>query len=549
MKRRLFKKTNSKIGFILNRPKLNRREVLCIFLSFVLIISSFSSSFFTLSTVVGGYNNSMGIDGAGGFAAFPKAYAAQTTTTEFALQGNTLNMVQSQSRQHQEQQQQQVQLPTPTSTPMPAPTPNLCAINQLQLVTQLLRDIQGLNPQVVFAIAPALNTLQSLLSNNCGLGNGPVFMNPAPFGTLANSNQKDVKAAECNLLNDFINQVNIRTQYGQITPSQSAYLIGQSSPHSAQQIGKQLGCFFSSYPLPFMNSEQRQQFLQHPQQMPQHPQQMPQMLSQPSLQATTPSPTTPNGNDTAATTIQPQTSTPTTAAPSVPTLPLSTTTSTTTAALTTLTNLYDDFDGTATYTLADGQTSPNGKWQDIYNGYGAAGTRYDWTGSGNKVFFMYPLTSTSPSKTSASLVVSTQSWLNFDMTMDTKTVKQLRLNSPPNPWETAWVFFRYTDTFHYYAFLVKPNGIELDKKDCNTCTNPVQGQQFLVTTSNPTLKIGMWSNWKISAIGNHIIITIDGNKVIDYIDQTMSPQLARGSIAMYNEDAYAQFDNVYVTPR
>jgi hypothetical protein len=162
---------------------------------------------------------------------------------------------------------------------------------------------------------------------------------------------------------------------------------------------------------------------------------------------------------------------------------------------------------------------------------------------------MYPLISTSPSKTSASLVASTQSWSNFDMNITTNTVKQLRLNSPPNPWETAWVFFRYTDTFHYYAFLVKPNGIELDKKDCNTCTDPVQGQQFLVTASSPTLKIGKWSNWKISAIGNHIIITIDGNKVIDYIDQTMSPQLARGSIAMYNEDAYAQFDNVYVTPK
>lgn len=168
-------------------------------------------------------------------------------------------------------------------------------------------------------------------------------------------------------------------------------------------------------------------------------------------------------------------------------------------------------------------------------------------GSGNNVFFIYPQTSTSPSQTSASLVVSTRTWPNFDMSMDVKTVKQLRQNTRPNPWETAWVFFRYTDTFHYYAFLVKPNGIEFGKKDCNTCTDPVQGQQYLVTASSPTLKIGTWSNWKISGIGNHIIITVDGDKVIDYIDQSMSQQLASGSIAMYNEDAYAQFDNVYVT--
>ena len=88
-----------------------------------------------------------------------------------------------------------------------------------------------------------------------------------------------------------------------------------------------------------------------------------------------------------------------------------------------------------------------------------------------------------------------------------------------------------------------------EKKDCNSCTDSVQGQQYLVTATSPTLKIGSWSNWKISAIGNHIIITVDGNKLIDYNDQTMSSQLSSGSIAMYNEDSSAQFDNVYVTPR
>jgi hypothetical protein len=210
-------------------------------------------------------------------------------------------------------------------------------------------------------------------------------------------------------------------------------------------------------------------------------------------------------------------------------------------------NLYDDFEGSGIYTLSDGQISPNGKWQDLYNGFGSAGVQYDGTGSGNKVFFMYPKTSTSPSETHASLVTSTQKWSDFDLSMDAKTVQQLRQNSPPNTWETAWVFFRYTDTFHYYAFLVKPNGIEFDKKDCDTCTDPIQGQQFLVTASSPTLKIGSWSNWHITAIGNHFTITVDGNKVIDYVDQSMSTKLSSGAIAMYNEDASVQFDNVYVT--
>jgi Domain of Unknown Function (DUF1080) len=208
--------------------------------------------------------------------------------------------------------------------------------------------------------------------------------------------------------------------------------------------------------------------------------------------------------------------------------------------------LYDNFkDGP--YTLAGGQKSPNGKWQNVYNGGGASGVKKDNSDSKN-VFYMYPRTSTSPKQTNASLVTSTQQWSDFDLNIDVKTVQQLRQNSPPNDWETAWVFFRYTDTFHYYAFLVKPTGIEFDKKDCNTCTDPVQGQIYLYTNDSPKLKIGAWSNWKITAIGNHITITINGNKVIDYIDQTISPQLSKGQIGLYNEDAYAEFSDIHITP-
>ncbi len=70
--------------------------------------------------------------------------------------------------------------------------------------------------------------------------------------------------------------------------------------------------------------------------------------------------------------------------------------------------LYDNFEG-GTYTLSDGQTSPNGKWIDIYNGYGSAGVRDDGTGK-NNVFFEAPKMSTSPNQTSASLVTSTRKW-------------------------------------------------------------------------------------------------------------------------------------------
>jgi hypothetical protein len=210
--------------------------------------------------------------------------------------------------------------------------------------------------------------------------------------------------------------------------------------------------------------------------------------------------------------------------------------------------LYDNFDSGGIYTLADGQTSPNGKWQNIFNGGGLSGVQNDGTGTGNNVFFMYPSISRSSSDTNANLVISTQKFSNFEESIDINTVKQLRQNSPPNTWEVGWIFFRYVDAFHYYWFTVKPNGIELGKKDCDTCTDPVQGQQCLASDTNPTLNIGSWSNWKVNIVGNHIIITVNGNKVVDFVDQTMSPKLSSGSIGMYNEDASVRFDNVYVTP-
>jgi hypothetical protein len=210
-------------------------------------------------------------------------------------------------------------------------------------------------------------------------------------------------------------------------------------------------------------------------------------------------------------------------------------------------SLYDNFEG-GKYTLSGGQTSSNGRWLDNFNGFGSAGVQDDGTGT-NNVFFETPAVSTSTGQTHSTLVTSTQKWGNLQLDVDVKTVHQLRQNSSPNPWEVAWIFFRQTDTFHYYAFLVKPNGIEFDKKDCNTCTDPVQGQQFLVTASSPTLKIGGWSHWKITAIGNHITISVDGNKVIDYVDQTMSQQLSSGAIAMYTEDANVNYDNVFITPQ
>jgi hypothetical protein len=207
-------------------------------------------------------------------------------------------------------------------------------------------------------------------------------------------------------------------------------------------------------------------------------------------------------------------------------------------------DLYDDFEN-ETYTLDDGQKSPNKKWISIYNGGGSSGVRNDFNDTNNNIFFMHPKIAKSANETYASLVTTTRNFSNFQMSVDVKTEKQLRANSFPNTWETAWIFFRYTDDFHYYWFVQKPTGIELGKKDCNTCANPFEGQEFLYTDKIPTLKIGEWSNWKISAIENNITISLDGTE-FKLTDFDMSPELGHGSIGFYTEDAGVAFDNFTV---
>jgi len=216
--------------------------------------------------------------------------------------------------------------------------------------------------------------------------------------------------------------------------------------------------------------------------------------------------------------------------------------------------LYDNFEG-SNYNLTEHGVSPNGKWSSVFNGYGASGVKTEEGGGGknislsnnNKIFFLSPAISASKNQTHASLVTTTRQFANFELLIDTNTVKQLREKSTPGPGEAAWVLFRYTDVFHYYWVLLKPTGIELGKKDCNTCKDTKEGQIFLFTSDKQKLHFGKWSRWDILVTGNHIVITIDNHKAINYIDPTMSNKLSIGKIGLYSEDSLAYFDNVYIT--
>ena len=211
-------------------------------------------------------------------------------------------------------------------------------------------------------------------------------------------------------------------------------------------------------------------------------------------------------------------------------------------------DLYDNFEGPP-YIITDNQTSPNGKWFNKYNGFGASGTVTITSlaaKDNNTLFYEEPKTSIRPNETHAALTLTTQTYEDVEMYLKVKTNNQLRENSMPNPWEVAWIVWRYQDDWHHYYFIFKPNGIELGKKQNE---NQAEEQIFLYTANEPKLKIDEWNTWYIKMSGNHIEIwlkMVDGTiqRVVNYHDN--APITGPGNIGLYTEDAHVQFDDVHI---
>jgi hypothetical protein len=211
-------------------------------------------------------------------------------------------------------------------------------------------------------------------------------------------------------------------------------------------------------------------------------------------------------------------------------------------------DLYDNFEGPP-YIITDNETSPNGKWFNKYNGFGASGTVTITSlaaTDNNTVFYEEPKISIRPNETHAALTLTTQTYEDVEMYLKVKTNNQLRENSMPNPWEVAWIVWRYQDDWHHYYFIFKPNGIELGKKQNE---NQAEEQIFLYTANEPKLRIDEWNTWYIKMSDNHIEIWLemaDGSmqRVVNYHDnaQIVGP----GNIGLYTEDAHVQFDDVYI---
>jgi hypothetical protein len=202
---------------------------------------------------------------------------------------------------------------------------------------------------------------------------------------------------------------------------------------------------------------------------------------------------------------------------------------------------YDYFSG-APYLLAPGDRSPNGKWYGLWDGSGAFGVKQDQKNSSNNIFYEKTRAVTTKSKTESALVLTTQKFEDFKLSVDVRTDKQMRENSLANPWEVGWIIWKWNDNTYFYYFLVRTNGAEVGKYEGGV--NPAD-QRILKTSSSPKALIEQWMHWDIIVKDNHITIIVDGATVFDFDDAS---SFDSGTIGLYAEDAAVSFDNVVIVP-
>lgn len=167
-------------------------------------------------------------------------------------------------------------------------------------------------------------------------------------------------------------------------------------------------------------------------------------------------------------------------------------------------------------------------WTVEYDGYGNVAVE-DGAAS------LEPRAVRTRSKTSAVLALAgTSDWRDYTFTVKMKLQRQLRKNSPPNPWESGWLMFRYEGEGRSYYLAHKTNGLELGK-----LVPPAgKGQEFLVTKPAPPAVPGRWYDYRIEVRGPTIKVYVDGNPRISYTD---SNPISSGRVGLYTEDAHVLF--------
>ena len=180
----------------------------------------------------------------------------------------------------------------------------------------------------------------------------------------------------------------------------------------------------------------------------------------------------------------------------------------------------------------------------MYTGHGFAGiiTEKDDV----NVYQMYPKKSTSAKETHATLVSSKDKFSNFRLVVDVRTDQQLRQNSEPNKWEVASI--SSATLTHFTIIGSRSSLMVLNWARRIATTVLIQPRDRLFYIPHPTHT----EDWPMvtmdnRSLDNQIMISIDGNKIINFKDKNISKELSNGEIAMYTEDAKVSFDNFYLS--
>jgi hypothetical protein len=221
--------------------------------------------------------------------------------------------------------------------------------------------------------------------------------------------------------------------------------------------------------------------------------------------------------------------------------------------------LQDNFD--TPYPFPIGTTSKNGLWICKYQGSGKVAFE-------NGVLHMVPKAATNYANDSSGVGYETYAcqvnskgvFKDFQLDLDMVTNKQLRTGyskygtnqQGPQPWETAWVFFRFTDeppkSNHHYYFIIRGDHCEFGKKDNAPNDTTVEQQIYLPRVADTKLVVGQPNHVTITAKGNKFVILVDGKKIVDYTDtaQKDPAKMSQGLLSFYTEDAETSYDNVKV---
>ncbi len=200
--------------------------------------------------------------------------------------------------------------------------------------------------------------------------------------------------------------------------------------------------------------------------------------------------------------------------------------------------------------IAHAEVMSDYTWDTVFTGYGAV----DVNPSENYVW-LEPAAATAEYDTHAALVVSEEQLTgNYEISVTMENIRQLRENTPPNPWEAPWFVFGYKDvinsngdpdqTFTY--LILKPDGYGLELGEALTYDD----QTFLWTSTvgDESYDEGVEYDLVLRVEDGTITVTIDGDQKFVFADENNEQTLTwDGKFGFYTEDAEVEFSDLYVT--